>query len=37
MSDITNVVAIAAGAVPGALSRYHLTEGTKAKFGAKFP
>jgi fluoride exporter len=37
MSDITNVVAIAAGAVPGDLSRYHLTEGTKAKFGAKFP
>jgi CrcB protein len=37
MSDITNVVAIAAGAVPGALSRYHLTEWTKAKFGAKFP
>jgi len=37
MSDITNVVAIAAGAVPGDLSRYHLTEWTKAKFGAKFP
>ena len=37
MSDITNVVAIAAGAVPGALSRYHLTEWTKAKFGTKFP
>jgi CrcB protein len=37
MSDITNVLAIAVGAVPGALSRYHLTELTKAKFGAKFP
>jgi fluoride exporter len=37
MSDITNVVAIAAGAVPGALSRYHLTEWTKAKLGTKFP
>jgi fluoride exporter len=37
MSDITNVVAIAAGAVPGSLSRYHLTEWTKAKFGTKFP
>lgn len=37
MSDITNVLAIAAGAVPGALSRYQLTEWTKAKFGTKFP
>ncbi len=37
MSDLTNIVAIAVGAVPGALSRYHLTEITKAKFGAKFP
>lgn len=37
MSDITNILAIAIGAVPGALSRYHLTEFTKAKFGAKFP
>jgi CrcB protein len=37
MSDITNVLAIAAGAVPGALSRFHITEWTKAKFGSKFP
>lgn len=37
MSDITSVLAIAAGAVPGALSRYHLTEWTKAKFGTRFP
>ncbi len=37
MSDITNVLAIAAGAVPGALSRYHITEWTKTKFGTKFP
>jgi CrcB protein len=37
MSDITNVLAIAAGAVSGALSRYHITEWIKAKFGAKFP
>jgi fluoride exporter len=37
MSDLTNVLAIAAGAVPGALSRYHLTEWTKAQLGAKFP
>ncbi len=37
MSDISNAIAIAIGAVPGALSRYHLTEWTKAKFGTKFP
>lgn len=37
MSDITNVLAVAAGAIPGALSRYHITEWTKAKFGSKFP
>ncbi|MGE5660486.1 MAG: fluoride efflux transporter CrcB [Actinomycetota bacterium] len=37
MSDITIVLAIAAGAVPGALSRYQITEWTKAKFGSKFP
>jgi fluoride exporter len=37
MSDISIIFAIAAGAVPGALSRYHLTEWTKAKFGTKFP
>ena len=37
MSDITNILAIATGAVPGALSRYQITEWTKAKFGAKFP
>lgn len=37
MTDIINVFVIAAGAVPGALSRYCLTEWTKAKFGTKFP
>jgi fluoride exporter len=37
MSDLINVLAIAAGAVPGALSRYKITEWTKAKFGSKFP
>lgn len=37
MSDITIPLAIAAGAVPGALSRFYLTEWTKAKFGTKFP
>jgi fluoride exporter len=37
LSDISSIVAIAIGAVPGALSRYHLTEWTKAKFGTKFP
>lgn len=37
MSDITNVLAIAAGAIAGALSRYQLTEWAKAKFGTQFP
>ena len=37
MSDITNVFAIASGAVPGALSRFYLTEWSKAKFGTNFP
>ncbi|PZV13855.1 MAG: fluoride efflux transporter CrcB [Pseudanabaena sp.] len=37
MSDITNVFAIASGAVPGALSRFYITEWIKAKFGNKFP
>ena len=37
MSDITIPLAIAAGAVPGALSRFYLTEWSKAKFGTKFP
>jgi CrcB protein len=34
---LLNVLAIAIGAIPGALSRYHLTEWTKAKYGTKFP
>jgi len=33
MSDITNVFAIATGAVPRALSRFYITEWSKAKFG----
>lgn len=37
MSDFTHILAIAAGAVPGALSRYHITEWTKAKLGTQFP
>ncbi|MBD2021978.1 fluoride efflux transporter CrcB, partial [Leptolyngbya sp. FACHB-36] len=39
MQDVPllSVLAIAIGAIPGALSRYHLTEWTKAKFGTKFP
>jgi CrcB protein len=37
MSDITIPLAIASGAVPGALSRFYLTEWSKAKFGTKFP
>ena len=37
MSDITNAFAIATGAVSGALSRFYLTEWSKAKFGTKFP
>lgn len=37
MSDLTNILAIALGAVGGALSRFYMTEWTKAKFGSKFP
>lgn len=37
MSDLTHILAIATGAVPGALSRYYLTEWTKAKLGTNFP
>ena len=37
MSDITIPLAIASGAVPGALSRFYLTEWSIAKFGTKFP
>ena len=37
MSDLNDVFAIVAGAVPGALSRYYITEWTKAKFGLRFP
>jgi CrcB protein len=37
MSDITNALAIASGAVSGALSRFYLTEWSKAKYGTKFP
>ncbi|MBD2175987.1 fluoride efflux transporter CrcB [Pseudanabaena sp. FACHB-1998] len=37
MSDITNAIAIASGAVFGALSRFYITEWTKAKFGNHFP
>ncbi len=37
MSDIMNVFMIASGAVAGALSRFYITEWTKAKFGTKFP
>ncbi len=37
MSDITNAIEIAIGAVSGALSRFYLTEWSKAKFGTKFP
>ena len=37
MSDITNIFAIASGAVTGALSRFYLTEWSKAKYGTKFP
>jgi CrcB protein len=35
--SLLSIFAIAIGAIPGALSRYHLTEWTKAKFGTKFP
>jgi len=37
MSDITNVLAIATGAVPRALSRFYLTEWINAKFRTKSP
>ncbi len=37
MSDLTNIFAIASGAVVGALSRFYITEWAKAKFGIKFP
>ncbi|WP_308189153.1 fluoride efflux transporter CrcB [Nostoc mirabile] len=37
MADLTNVLSIAVGAVPGALSRFYITEWTKAKLGTKFP
>ena len=37
MSDINTIAAIATGAVPGALSRYYLTEWSKKKFGTSFP
>jgi CrcB protein len=37
MSDLIFAFAIASGAVPGALSRFYLTEWSKAKFGTKFP
>jgi CrcB protein len=37
MSDLTNAIAIASGAVLGALSRFYITEWSKAKFGIKFP
>ena len=37
MSDLINILAIATGAVGGALSRFYITEWFKAKFGSKFP
>lgn len=37
MSDIINILMIAAGAVAGALARFYITEWTKAKFSPKFP
>ncbi len=37
MSDITHAFAIATGAVLGTLSRFYLTEWSKAKYGTKFP
>ena len=37
MSDILIPLAISAGAVPGALSRFYITEWTKSKFGTGFP
>lgn len=35
--SILNVLAISAGAVPGALSRYYITEWSKRVIGTKFP
>jgi fluoride exporter len=35
--SISNVLAIAIGAVAGALSRFYITEWTKANFGTNFP
>ncbi len=37
MSDVINAIVIATGAVLGTLSRFYLTEWSKAKFGTKFP
>jgi len=37
MSDIGIPLVIATGAVLGALSRFYITEWSKAKFGTKFP
>ncbi len=37
MSDLTSAIAIASGAVLGALSRFYLTEWSKAKFSTNFP
>lgn len=37
MSDIAIILAIVIGAIPGAISRFKITEWTKAKFGANFP
>jgi CrcB protein len=35
--NLVNSIAIAIGAVPGALSRYYITEWCKKNFGTKFP
>jgi CrcB protein len=35
--SLLNVLAISAGAVPGALSRYYITEWSKRVIGTKFP
>ena len=35
--SLLNLIAIAIGAVPGALSRYYITEWCKKVFGSKFP
>jgi CrcB protein len=37
MSDLSHILAIATGAIPGAISRYQLTQWTTAKYGTKFP